>query len=69
MSVLIKGMEMPEFKREHRDFDRYGCQLTVWKDGNVELHIFDNDYDVVNVPTPHGRLIVKTEEGEEIEVI
>ena len=57
MSVLIKGMEMPKYKGEHKDFDRYGCFLTVYKNGEVELHVFENNYTVEEIPTPHGRLI------------
>ena len=57
MSVVIKGVEMPKYKGEHKDFDRYGCFLTVYKNGEVELHVFENDYTVEEIPTPHGRLI------------
>jgi len=57
MSVMIKGMEMPKYKGEHKNFDRYGCFLTVYKNGEVELHVFENDYTIEEIPTPHGRLI------------
>lgn len=59
MSVLIKGMDMPKYKGEHKDFDRYGCFLTVYKNGEVELHVFENNYTVEEIPTPHGDLIDK----------
>lgn len=57
MSVLIKGMELPKYKGQHKEFDRYGGFLTVYKNGKVELHIFDTDYTIESIPTPHGRLI------------
>ena len=65
MSVLIKGLTIPTVGV--RDcviaFDNNRLLITDVC-GNS---IFDGNY--VEIPTPHGRLIVKTEEGEEIEVI
>lgn len=57
VSLLVKGMNMPKYNGEHKEFDRYGCYLTVYKNGKVELHICDSDYNVIEIPTPHGRLI------------
>lgn len=57
MSLMIKGMDMLKYNGEHKEFDRYGCYLTVYKNGKVKLHICDTDYDVVEVSTPHGGLI------------
>lgn len=57
MSVIIQGLKLPAYQGEHKEFDRYGCFLTVYKTGKVELHIFEKDFDVKEIPTPHGRLI------------
>jgi hypothetical protein len=57
MSVIIQGLKLPAYQGEHKEFDRYGCFLTVYKTGKVELHIFEKDFDVKDIPTPHGRLI------------
>lgn len=53
MSVLIKGMEMP--KKAYKDI--HG---TLWSNGRFTFTYLNNtisDYKVVEVPTPHGRLI------------
>ena len=63
MSVIIQGLKLPAYQGEHKEFDRYGCFLTVYKTGKVELHIFEKDFDVKDIPTPHGRLI----DADEIE--
>ena len=72
MSVMIKGMEMPKNCME--------CDLHFTARGLDEECIFSNDTvedcterrlyrcPLVEIPTPHGRLIIKTEEGEEIEI-
>ena len=57
MSVIIQGLKLPAYQGEHKEFDRYGCFLTVYKTGKVELHIFEKYFDVKDIPTPHGRLI------------
>lgn len=57
MSVIIQGLKLPAYQGEHKEFDRYGCFLTVYKTGKVELHIFEKDFDVKDITTPHGRLI------------
>ena len=58
MSVLIKGMEMPQKTYAH-------CMLIKDIDGSVQLHVCTKNseeicewefYDLVPVP-PHGRLI------------
>lgn len=63
MCVIIQGLKLPAYQGEHKEFDRYGCFLTVYKTGKVELHIFEKDFDVKDIPTPHGRLI----DADEIE--
>lgn len=72
MSVLIKGMEMPKSCSK--------CDLRVIAIGldfqcAISGETVDDYYSsrhpkcpIVEVPTPHGRLIIKTEEGEEIEI-
>ena len=57
MSVIIQGLKLPAYQGEHKESDRYGWFLTVYKTGKVELHIFEKDFDVKDIPTPHGRLI------------
>ena len=69
---LIHGVEGAERK------DR--CVVLAHPDNTVELVIdtefasaYDNGhniqrYPLTELPTPHGRLIIKTEEGEEIEI-
>lgn len=57
MSVIIQGLKLPAYQGEHKEFDRYGCFLTIYKTGKVELHIFEKNFDVEDIPTPHGRLI------------
>lgn len=73
MSVIIKGMKMPEYRDVFGD--KRGCvyllMLTVNNDGTAFMQFNDVDggfYQVKEIPTPHGRLIIKTEEGEEIEI-
>ena len=66
MSVIIQGLKLPAYQGEHKEFDRYGCFLTVYKTGKVGLHIFEKDFDVKDIPTPHGRLI---DAGRLMEVI
>ena len=62
MSVLIKGMKIPEYRDVFGD--ERGCvyllMLTVNKDGTVFMQFNDVDggfYRVKEIPTPHGRLI------------
>ena len=59
MSAIIKGIKIPKYTGEHKEFDRYGGFLTVYKNGKVELHIFDTNYIIESIPTPHGDLIDK----------
>ena len=52
MSLLVKGMGMP--KKAYKDIDG-----TLWSNGRFTLTKLNNtmsDYEVVEVPTPHGRL-------------
>lgn len=53
MSLLIKGVDMPKnmFMKDYT--------LRVRQDGTAELidRAIGKSYDVIDVPTPHGRLI------------
>lgn len=64
MSVLIKGMKMP--------MGCYECPFEVWgKCMFINYNVSGTEpksCPLVEVPTPHGRLIMRTEEGEEIEI-
>ncbi len=72
MSVLIKGMEIPLHATYDGEKDTiYQCAVVVHKDNTAELvvrresaHAFANcnephidKFHLVEVPTPHGRLI------------
>lgn len=70
MSILIKGMEMPKHAGVNEDKDTvYRCIVIAHPDNSAELVIdtefaspYDNGHNVkryplVEVPTPHGRLI------------
>lgn len=66
MSILIKGMKMPEYRDVFGD--ERGCvyllMLTVNKDGTAFMQFNDVDggfYQVKEIPTPHGRLIAADE--------
>ena len=64
MSVLIKGLTIPTVGVRHCVISFSDNRLLISDVcGNL---IFEGNY--VEVPTPHGRLIIKTEEGEEIEI-
>ena len=56
MSILIKLMNTP------KQAGTYHALISVTEDN------ITTTYDMIPVPTPHGRLIIKTEEGEEIEI-
>ena len=50
MSILIKGMEMPQGNST--------INVLIYADGTVYTgHVNDSRYSAVSVPTPHGRLI------------
>ena len=70
MSLIIKGMEMPKHVAVNGEKDTaYKCVILAHPDNSVELVIdtkfasaYDNGHNVkryplVEVPTPHGRLI------------
>ena len=70
MSILIKGMEMPKHAGVNEDKDTvYRCIVIAHPDNSAEIVIdtefaspYDNGhnikrYPLVEVPTPHGRLI------------
>lgn len=74
MSILIKGMEMPKHAGVSEDKDTvYRCIVIAHPDNSAELVIdtefaspYDNGHNVkryplVEVPTPHGRLIDENE--------
>lgn len=70
MSVLIKGMEMPQHAAVNGEKDTaYKCVILAHPDNSVELVIdikfasaYDNGHNIqryliTEIPTPHGRLI------------
>ena len=64
MSVLIKGLTIPTVGVRHCVISFSDNHLLISDVcGNL---IFEGNY--VEIPTPHGRLIIKIEEGEEIEI-
>lgn len=68
MSLIIKGINMPKNGEMTIAFasDENGentLALILDTNGNPIEH-----KGVTEIPTPHGRLIIKTEEGEEIEI-
>ena len=66
MSVLIKLMNTP------KQAGTYHALIRVYEEGHPTISVTEDNitttYDMIPVPTPHGRLIIKTEEGEEIEI-
>ena len=64
MSVLIKGLTIPTVGVRHCVISFSNGRLLITDECGKEL--FYGEY--VEIPTPHGRLIIKTEEGEEIEI-
>ena len=64
MSIMIKGIKFPDVGVRHCVISFSDNRLLISDVcGNL---IFEGNY--VEIPTPHGRLIIKTEEGEEIEI-
>lgn len=70
MSILIKGMELPQHVAVNGEKDTaYKCVILAHPDNSVELVIdikfasaYDNGhniqrYPITEIPTPHGRLI------------
>ena len=72
MSILIKGMEMPKHSALDGEKDTfYKGAIAVHKDGTAEMVIFRESahvfalcnkihldkFSLVEIPTPHGRLI------------
>lgn len=50
MSVLIRGMEMPQGNST--------INVLIYADGTIYTgHVNDSRYSAVSVPAPHGRLI------------
>ena len=51
MSIIIKGMDMPK-----KDT---GCRIIILYDGQVAMDngTFITEYQAIEIPTPHGRLI------------
>lgn len=76
MSLMIKGFEFPQSCRECRFIYPEGlhsgsCIFTdkYWEfEEDVPSKSRLPECPLVETPTPHGRLIIKTEEGEEIEI-
>ena len=72
MSLLIKGMNMPEYRDIYGDGRAavYLCMLSVSRDGSAFLYCNDSDNEyctVSEVPTPHGRLIDADEFKKKLE--
>ena len=74
-SVLIRGMEMPKNCKEcmFADFDDVDFDYELYCTANgkyADLDMYDHpmgwDCPLVEIPTPHGRLIL--ENGEEYEI-
>lgn len=62
MSVIIKGMDMPEQLHDIADSNAitiYNCQIFIDSKGNASIRIrgHKEEYPIVKIPTPHGRLI------------
>ena len=63
MSVMIKGMEMPEtcdecrFKEGEFDTECYGRGIVCAVDGGSHEPRYKSNCKLVEIPTPHGRLI------------
>ena len=70
MSVIIKGMKLPQHAAVNGDKDTvYRCAILVHADNSVDLVVdaafasaYDNGhniqrYPITEIPTPHGRLI------------
>ena len=54
MSILIKGMEMPQGNST--------INVLIYADGTVYTgHVNDSQYSAVSVPTPHGDLVDRNE--------
>lgn len=80
MSLIIKGMDMPTscedcyLRKAAANYAGWGpFDVCPMIDTDISRERKNNcrceDCPLVEIPTPHGRLIVKNEEGEEIEVI
>ena len=70
MSLMIKGMELPQHAAVNGEKDTvYKCAILAHPDNTVELvidtefaSVYDNGhniqrYPITEIPTPHGRLI------------
>lgn len=74
MSLIIKGMDMPENCFACPCCNPYPgtCLYCGALNGLPGIISPDSgrldDCPLAEIPTPHGRLIIKTEEGEEIEI-
>jgi len=70
MSLLIKGnVHLP---RSCRDCPFNYSGVCIASANCLKTKSFmkarNPDCPIIEIPTPHGRLIIKTEEGEEIEI-
>ena len=73
MSLIIKGMDMPKSCYDCDLFSGEGflCPLVIETTNDWSREFMYKRVDecpLVEIPTPRGRLIIKTEEGEEIEI-
>lgn len=63
MSLIIEGMDMPEYVDVYGDGQNkcvYLLMLNVKKDGTASMQFTDIDggfYRVKEIPTPHGKVI------------
>lgn len=58
--ILIKGMEIPDFLPDLTlpyAVTTYNCSIDVLPNGNAHLMFRGKSYSIIEVPTPHGRLI------------
>lgn len=62
MSLLIKGMDIPEQLPDLTDTNAitiHNCQIFIDSKGNASIRIRGHreEYPIVKIPTSHGRLI------------
>ena len=68
--ILIKGMEIPDFLPDltlPHAVTTYNCSIDVLPNGNAHLMFRGKSYSIIEIPTPHGRLIDADELIERIE--
>ena len=83
MSFIVKGIDFPEkcgdcpccVEYDNEDcvyYEKYHTGMYCSAQDSApdvdDINKKLNNCPLVEIPTPHGRLIIKTEEGEEIEI-